>query len=636
MLDQYQSAARGIVSGLLSALAAFGSLNIAVFTMINIGLDSSWEAALGEAAVRGEHFGRNIIFTCGPLSSLYTRYFDSIEWPLVLAAGVVICASLAWSCSRLASTWFVALLLPTIIFVTESDAILIGVPALSALAVVASSDAPIVLVILATTATASILLAKFSVAPIAVVSFIAIDLSLLRRRVPPIGMGLFLAFVGAWFVAAGQELRDLPDFIKFSFETSSGYSAAMNLQGDAAELLLFIVLSTMFTITVGFEIIIQRAKTFSVALWSVVIASFAFITFKAGFVRPVGHTTISWSGLAIVAVAAASVARSKISATLLAGISILSAGAVLTNGLTNTPSLTVVRNHAQNIRQGFIEVAEIITTPSTWVARQHKAMEQAMANVRAKKSLPDFSGSVDILPSMQSAVIAAGLDYRPRFTIQDYTSYTGALIEKNRESWFGSSAPDHILFGLMPIDNRYPALSEGPLWPELLRFYAPVKKADDLIVLDKRPTPLPEIVGAPEGRNASLGERIVLPAGVLFVSIDIRFNWLGRLLTFVFRSPTVSLRLEYADGRETLYRLIPEITKSGFVISPTIVTADEYAALAMGEMASFGPSTKPVAARIEVGARASKAFVRDAKIIFQRIDTRILKDGRVEIPASAQ
>lgn len=63
-------------SGLLVALAAFGCLRLGVFDPIRSGLDLSWVAALGEAAARGETFGRDLIFTGGPLSALYTRYFD--------------------------------------------------------------------------------------------------------------------------------------------------------------------------------------------------------------------------------------------------------------------------------------------------------------------------------------------------------------------------------------------------------------------------------------------------------------------------------------------------------------------------------------------------------------------------------
>src|SRR5690349_1308460 len=103
---------RTAVSGILTAVAVVGALRLGVFDPIRSGLDASWVAVLGEAASRADIFGRDLVLTSGPLNSLYTRYFDSVQWPYVLLAGVLVAGSLAWSCARLASTWLVALLLP--------------------------------------------------------------------------------------------------------------------------------------------------------------------------------------------------------------------------------------------------------------------------------------------------------------------------------------------------------------------------------------------------------------------------------------------------------------------------------------------------------------------------------------------
>src|SRR5262249_7999262 len=71
-------------SGHLGSLVPFGFSIFCLFAafspfsvvMPDFGLDPSWRAVLGDAPTLGIKIGRDIIFTGGPLSSLYTRWFD--------------------------------------------------------------------------------------------------------------------------------------------------------------------------------------------------------------------------------------------------------------------------------------------------------------------------------------------------------------------------------------------------------------------------------------------------------------------------------------------------------------------------------------------------------------------------------
>jgi hypothetical protein len=136
------ASARILVCGILTALATIGATQLAVFDPIRIGLDASWIASLGDAAARGDIFGRDVISTSGPLNSLYSHYFDSQLWPFVILAGALIGATVVWSCGRLASHWLTALLLPSFIFIAPgADSVFMVLPALAAFAVLVKTGA---------------------------------------------------------------------------------------------------------------------------------------------------------------------------------------------------------------------------------------------------------------------------------------------------------------------------------------------------------------------------------------------------------------------------------------------------------------------------------------------------------------
>jgi hypothetical protein len=116
-----------------------------------------------------------------------------------------------------------------------------------------------------------------------------------------------------------------------------------------------------------------------------------------------------------------------------------------------------------------------------------------------------------------------------------------------------------VFFAPGSIDGRHPASAEGALWPLFLQRYEPFGRSNDLLLLRKRAQPLSDLLGAPIGRHAGLGERIDVPASTapLFVKIDVQFNLLGRLAEQLLKPPSIMLRAFYAEGSEGLFAHAP-------------------------------------------------------------------------------
>ena len=447
-------------------------------------------------------------------------------------------------------------------------------PALAALAVLIRPGAPSAFVLLAAVATGAAALAKFSIVPVAIIAFAIIDIEFLRERRFPVGLGAFVAAVIGWFAFLQGGVAYLIAFLRYSLEVAGGYAAAMGLSGSGIQLASFLALVAAFAAIVIVQIVrsSDRKSRTGQVLIAVVLAAMGFVGFKTGFVRYDLHSLYAWNALAIAAAAYLAFLidiRFALPVAAISVVSLITTWALPTGEIRHFVS-SAIEGRVLAIGTDLQEVVRLAANPRDWLRARAVAMEKGRAETRAALPIPPLEGSVDALPSIQSAVIAAGLNYRPRFTVQEYVAYTRALIDQNHVSWFGPRAPDYILFGLTPIDGRFPALSDGPLWPDLLRYYEPVQRQIDYAVLHRRSTPLPSLLGKPVTRVIRLGERFELSKEPSFLTLDIRLNGLGRAMSVLFRPPSVDLHLIYADGRETVNRIIPEIARAGFVITPIV------------------------------------------------------------------
>jgi hypothetical protein len=402
------------------------------------------------------------------------------------------------------------------------------------------------------------------------------------------------------------------------------------------ELAAFLIFAAVFGAIV-LSPLIRKVHSGSAAghlLIAAVLVVFGFVGFKAGFVRPPEHTDISWGVLAIAGAAYTAVMAETKLRWFIAAMSAVSLVIAfeLPQGVTGLAIPQTITERLQVIGFSLTQLSDLALNPWGWLRAQEANMEQGRATVRAAIPLPHLAGSVDILPSMQSGVIAAGLQYRPRFAVQDYIGYRSALINENHRSWFGPRSPDFILFALGPIDGRLPALSEGALWPDLLRYYEPFQRTDGFAVLRRRRVVSPPLLSNSVTRVVRLGDWFELGVDPIFLALDVRPNAFGMALDVLFKPPAVNLRIRFEDDSETVYRIIPEIARAGFVASPFVQTADDYLEFALGESSSIRTNKRPIAAAVEVSPIGSFAFSEKVIITTRTIDIISLRRAQAEAP----
>lgn len=650
-----------ILRDVAAALCLAAWMAVAVFrpfipAVPQMGLDGSWVAALGEAADRHLRWGVDIAFPYGPASTLVTHYgnaaYLSLTLPLVLATCLLFgaCAVMLVPAdddglgSGPGST---LAMIATIGLVASSaadfiDAVVLVLPLLPVLLVLGPARARRGSTRLAMAMAAvigAVGMAKMGFPVAALPPFLVADAALLLRRRPPVLTLPFVAGFIAGDLAYGQSLADLPAFLRLQSQVVAGYSDAMAFRGSSGEILAFASSAgLLLTLAVAAGCAAPGRSRLALPLAT---ALTVVMLLKAGFVRQDLHTTIAWSGLALVGVLLAWTvlhtwrrdAAWAVLACATAGALVLSAssaGPGASRPAMVTAALAVERDQlVSKPTDQFAAAWSLLRHPWASAAALEDAKAQRWQELSELFPLPHLDGSVDVIPSLQSRVLASGLDYRPRPSFQEYATYTPELLAANRAFIQGPRAPDRIIFGQEPgygsltIDRRYPNFAEGGLWPDLMRLYSPECSFESFLVLRRRAVPAALELGDLRHATAGFDEAVPVStppfASATFAKITVRDTLLGRIAALLFRPVPLRITVTFADGQQQSYRFIPGIGEAGFVVSPMVDDDAGFLRLAQGR-------EPPVARRVaafEIHAPAEmRSFVApEIEIAMQSIST---------------
>ena len=582
-------------------------------------MEGSWITASTYAGLHHFTYGTQFVFTNGPLFPLYHREVagELTGWYTLARLAIVVYLALGFTLlsgtTRLAG-WIVVVLAFVLVWPTSTiqtpDAHLLVVPLLTAiLALTDRARWPLLLV--GIVLSAALALAKLSFMPFCLGAFLLVDLALLSRRRPPLALFTYIVASLALFVLAGQQPGDFLPFLVGNYDMTAGYSAALSLDGSPIE---FYAWLAVVALTLGVVVAVQIASVragqqrLAVAiLFPLLSAGFLFIATKAAFVRHDSHSFTGW-GMWLYLVILLGLPgtfpawRLWVPATLYTLPTLLFAAIFVLFG-TNPYFVKYTTGSPPALANQVREAVAFATNPPAWVARQQQRSAEWDALVRKEQPLPPVVGRIDAISNVQQSILAAGLDYRPRPTIQENMTSTPALIARNRAFLGGPDAPGTLIFAPGATDGRHPASVEGSLWPLLLADYAASQQVRDQLLLTRRSSPLEIVQSAAVTSTSAFGTDIAIPPGTspIFMKLDIRETLVGKLAEQGLKPPLVRLVVTYPDGASETYRLIPGMIREGMLVSPTIRTIDDYTRLASG--ADLTGLAAPVSVRVETAGR---------------------------------
>ena len=545
--------------------------------MPGVNLDLSWHYALADATARHLPFGRDMVFTFGPLSSVYTHFFlpdQRLEFTVLKAILVVAFCCGAVAISRRPLRWGTLILPPLIANLVLVDSFFLVVPwIIVPLATDGWRDprwkGPSLVALAAVLG--PLLLVKGTLAIPLGVSIGAAALAL-GRRSPRLALALPCAagvsVVVAW-VAMGQHLLDLPYYLRREAYVAGGYNDAMSLFGDPGEIWIFLAGAAVLLAT---RFVPRRAPAWPTLAGAAIL----FVAFKAGFVRHDVHAQIAAGTLALLGVLMVLNRGDAASAVgLLASLT-----AWLAIGAHQWP--VDPASSWQRFTGAIAESVGGIDRASRDPDAFRRDFEAARLGIAEAATLPPTPGTVDLYPNLQALLLAAGRDYDPRPVMQSYSAYTPELAFLNAEHLRGPQAPKTVFFAVQPIDDRFPSLDDGPSWPALAGQYRFRGFAQDYAVLDRVEGAQPATIAAPAASGShAFGEAITVPPDLPFAWAELKFHPTlpGRVASALFKLPLLWMDVTTADGRTRSFRLVAGMANAGFLLSPVVASARDFVAL---------------------------------------------------------
>ncbi|HXQ88520.1 MAG TPA: hypothetical protein VN733_02675, partial [Solirubrobacterales bacterium] len=493
------------------------------------GLDPSWNAGLAMATEQGLQFGREVVFSYGPLGFLQSQYMfygDQGVIAFLFSAGVYLglCAVLLWALNRALPLLLgaaVAFVLLAVLPLLEQSLLLAVLAALWLLEEERPPRAVDAFVVLGASFAAVEALVKLSTGPVVVAVLLLALIGARAGRWRLAGfLGLCAAEVILLWLATGQSLAAVPDFLDSTREVVSGYSSAMIREVDVAPWKVTVASIAAAAITVGLVVACgagrfrdRRARWAAAALMGIA----AFTVFKEGVVRTdAGHLSLFFSAACVLWIAIPWSPQRRL--WLLAG-----AGAIALIGIpVRPPGLPTNLDAVGNIRYAF-DQARNLASPS----RRDDVMAIGRANMEATYRLDPGTlaalrgRTVAIEPWEVGAAWAYGLDWEPLPVFQNYSAYTAGLDRVNAAAVEDPGGPERILrenpllvfpeFPTRDLDSRYSGWDPPEQQRAVLCNFAPVRTTELWQVLARTPDRCGEPRRAGEV-EAGEGEAVAVPA----------------------------------------------------------------------------------------------------------------------------
>lgn len=565
----------------------------------DLGVDASWCAVLNWAHERGLQFGRNIVFTYGPLGYLIAPYtLTQPSWLLILANEalcfhvVVGLCLVAW---RLAWPWRWLLLGTFVVEGANAElradlALEVGLLCWGLLGINGSGRTQKLcvagLLLLATFAALSKVVYLF----VAGFSLCAITCCLMAGNELWFGLLVVPTFIGLLLLgwaACGQAISCFVPYVINGFLISLDYDQAAALEGVQILRLFGLLLGMVGLAAVllgacgqfGVSGIGARFRRAALLIWLTGLLLFAWKHSLVRLDRFHFMELAVFAPVVTLSVAATPGPGSRIRTVALAvGI----ACCVLSFAIIEFAFMPSLPAPFSQVISQFAHHARWLIFP----AECRRQLEPELEARRNEAQLPAMrqiigAADVDVFGFHQAHALLNGLNYRPRPVFQSYAAYHRQLAGLNESFYLSESAPQFVLFELSALEHRFPVLDDGLALRALLINYQRIAEEGPFVLLKRKSAEPAKLTPLAEG-TVDANEKVDLRryAGEnLWLELGIEPTPLGRVVKFAYRPPVIRLSV-WEDSPTGIKRLArrraaPPLLASGFVASPFLITTGD-------------------------------------------------------------
>ncbi len=564
-----------------------------IFTFPNrpsFDLDASWRMALGKFFLDHLQFGRDIVFTYGPLGFLMGKtYSGLLFWSLIawqLVAACTIATLIIYWGRRLATGWpqFFYYAFFLLFGVCYEDALHMLVIALIGFELLRRVSDPwrwtsaLLLLFLSIQS-----VAKFTNLLLAVVMVGTTAAFALWRHRPGFALRLVAWFGGgflAGWVLCGQNPLNLPVYFLNSWYVSQGYQEVMGIATPDAPFWKALVILAVLGAYIVLNFFTQKDRP-RAAAGSVMLGALIYLNWKHGFVRADGHMVGFFYCALLPMVAYPVLLEDAASFGRLKRVVLAAAGLLCVLGIQNT--LPVLVDSALGIFQNRIwsNVRQELA-----IGRTHAEYAALLFQEKQRYDMPRTRAVVqdrpiDVLGYDQAVAIYNGFNYRPRPVFQSYSVYTPELAKLNADFYRSKRAPDFVLLKIHSIDERLPVMDDSAVFYLVAHRYRYVLSEKSFQLWQKTTDTLPPAAEPRVTERRMLRLEEAWPVASygeqpLWVRIDLQPSLLGRLRTFFYKPPMLRFVIRDSTGKQTTYRMPAPIGRAGFIVSPVIDDLMDY------------------------------------------------------------
>lgn len=365
----------------------------------------------------------------------------------------------------------------------------------------------------------------------------------------------------------------LAPYIKGAFEIIKGYNDIMYLDEKhvVANTAVFMIFSLLLALFGSYAFRLSKEKKYYLLFLPFICLVYSFLLFKQSVLRnDTGHLYefIIYAPLILIAVPV-----DTISST--AGKNILRLHLVII--LICIGVISQEKNVIQAIRaryggqaQYISDYKEFYTSPYLFQQDKRKIPQRVLDKIGNK--------TVDIFPWDCEYLLENKLNYTPRPVFQSFSAYTPYLANQNY-IFYQDHSPDYIIYDYDAIDERYPYNDEAVLNLFLTKNY---NFADSFtsnerwrVLLEKKKWAGPISFTPMHEAKMNIGDTILVD-GAQLLRIDVKFNLLGVLRSSFYKSPAIRIMLLKGNGEWVGFRTSKELLKAGIMVDRCIMNNGEF------------------------------------------------------------
>jgi len=572
-----------------------GYLLIAILSLLTLysvyrplgppGIDPGWQWAVNQAHDAGLVFGRDIVFTYGPLAFLMV--------PLDVSSNLLVANLFLLAVQALFTAALVALFVRdrrvsavaifAILFVIAHHQGLAGegffllvVGLLALLGVFEDRRLPLAA---AAALAAILLLVKMSlgVASLAILAVASIVARFFYRR--PYRLALALLAFPVTLIILAVPLFDRPgtffQWLRLSAQVVSGYSVANSITNAVTNAGVQVAVGIITVAAwIGMSVVLRNDRRLLAC--NLIFAPVVLIQFRLAFVRHDNHQFqfIPFM-LALIAISSLFAHRRRLIGAHVAAFSALLIGGALTD-LVDPVARGLVPSNLLSGGSGYRALSQLVHIDKTRAAlavESAASLEPLRLDESVTELLEGSQNGVGTIPWEIQYCPANGLEWNPTPTLQFYSAYTRDLDLWSAEHYAGGGAPQFIINSFSAVGMRRQLFDAPATWRTIFLRYKLRSigwEPEPALLLERRQDPL-------KGNFEDVSRSTVIPGAasipvpdsdhLLFADIDLRLNALGRIRKSVFRVPMVVLVMTHASGHVSICRLIPGIAGNSLLVN---------------------------------------------------------------------